>query len=61
MNTLYKWATGILGLWLIGSAFITFSERVSDINLMVVGFLVAAMSFFALVAQSEPSARGLHA
>lgn len=49
MNNLYKWATGLMGLWLIASAFLTFSEEVMTANLMIVGFLVAAIGFIGLV------------
>jgi hypothetical protein len=45
-----KWTNGILGLWVVASAFVGFSAEVLQVNLIITGVLLALTSFGSLLA-----------
>lgn len=44
-----KWVNGILGFWVVASAFVGFSAEALQINLIITGVLLALISFGSLL------------
>ncbi len=47
-----NWVNGILGLWIIVSAFVGMSANGMTVNLVIVGIIVAILSFAGLASDS---------
>lgn len=48
----YQWVNGILGLWIVASPFLGFTSDGMTTNLVIVGLVVALLSFLGAIRTS---------